>query len=238
MEEDNDDKEAIPLDDVPEPGPLAPTLEMSNTLSDVNEAVTQLQKAIQQVRGWMAELHEWELLEPAAGDVLAFAHRHEPGLFRVAGRLRTPAAMVIAKLKDHSQETRTLWDTDVERVECLASYGDNMERVRSVVRMPFKLAPVTIEGIQHTTFTEQGSGGIGTYFYIFASSPPSAGDAHLITGVTVRELDKQTGCEINAVFQCEWDTHWSVAWLIDPMLQSHFFNAERMVQRALLYGEK
>lgn len=239
---DDDDREAIPLEEPNTDDPVIPPPPPPNSQppsDQLDEAASLLQAAVPLVRTWMEEIHEWELLEPAAGDVLAFAHRHESGLFRVAGRLRAPASMVIARLKDHMKETRLTWDPDVSSVECLTSFGDNMEHVRSVVRMPMNMAPVTIEGIQHTTFMEESR----TYFYLFASlDGPKGGvgvpDATLTVGVTVRELDKDTGCEVNAVFQCRWHTHWTVAWLVDPLLLNHFFNAERMVSRALLYGGK
>lgn len=231
----DEEHEAIPLE---EPAPVSVPVPIAiEEAGKLNEAVAILQTAVPQVRAWMAQMHDWELLEPAVGDVLAFAHRQEPMVHRVAGRLRAPASLVVARLKDHIQETRSTWDPDVERVECLASYGDNMEHVRSVVRMPMRMSPVTIEGIQHTTFMEDS----GTYFYLFASLPETNGgepDAEALVGVTVRELDKATGCEVNAVFRCHWKTHWSVAWLVDPMLMSHFFNAERMVERAHLYEKK
>lgn len=232
------DHESIPLEDkIPESAPVAPAIPIEDA-GKLNEALNILQEALPTVRGWMADVHEWELLEPAAGDVLAFAHRSQPCLHRVAGHLRASADVVIARLKDHTPETRLAWDPDVEHVECLNSFGDNVERVRSVVRMPMRMASVTLEGIQHTTYMEDSR----TYFYLFASLPPSGGagqpDAEAVVGITVRELDKDTGCEVNAVFQCAWHTHWSVAWLVDPMLMAHFFNAERMMERAHLYEKK
>lgn len=237
---DDQDHEAIPLEEpsVTTPEPVAPQSVPIEDGGKLNEAVTALQEAVPLVRTWMAEVHEWELLEPAAGDVLAFAHRHQGGVYRVAGRLHASASMVIARLKDHISESRVTWDPDVERVECVHSFGDNMEHVRSVVRMPFGFAPVTLDGIQHTTYMEESR----TYFYLFTSlSDVAVGrepDAQVTVGVTVRELDKDTGCEINAVFHCWWRTHWSVAWLVDPLLDTHFFNAERMVRRAHLYEKK
>lgn len=109
-----------------------------------------------------------------------------------------------------------------------------MEHVRSVVRMPFGLASVTLDGIQHTPYMEESR----TYFYLFTSlSDVAVGgepDAQVTVGVTVRELDKDTGCKINAVFHCWWRTHWSVAWLVDPLLVIHFFNAQRMVRNKSL----
>lgn len=232
---DNDqDHEAIPLEEpAPPPPPQSVPIEDGGKL---NAAITALQEAVPLVRVWMAEPHEWELMEPAAGDVLAFAHRHQSGVYRVAGRLCVPASMVIARLKDHIHESRISWDPDVERAECVQSFGDNMEHVQSVVRMPLGLAPVTLDGIQHTTYNEESR----TYFYLFTSLSTDGGepDAQVTAGVTVRELDKDTGCEINAVFHCWWRTHWSVAWLVDPMLVAHFFNAERMVRRAHVYEKK
>lgn len=236
---DSEDHDSISLEEPT--STLKPVIPQSVPIENggkVNEAVTALQEAVPQVRTWMADIHEWELMEPAAGNVLAFVHRHQEGVYRVAGRLCASADAVITRLKDHNNESRLRWDSDVEHVECTYSFSDNMEHVRSLVQMPFGLTRVTLDGIQHTTYMEESR----TYFYLFTSLPISTmdrePDAQVTVGVTVRELDKDTGCEINAVFRCWWHTHWSVAWLIDPLLVAHFFNAERMVRRAHLYEKK
>lgn len=234
--QDEEERESIPLEDVPkEPAPivlLAPEQSMR-----LKEAVECIKSGTAQVRQWITTSHDWELMEPTpvGGDILAFAHRHDRAVHRVAGRLRVPAHFVIARLKDHCAETRIQWDPDITAVQCVESYGDNMERVQSTFRMPAGLSDGVLEGIQHTLYMEESR----TYLYVFASIPTGrATDIEAIVGASVRELDGDTDCELNVVFSVHWQTHWSVGWLLDPLLEAHFFNAERMVERALLYEKK
>lgn len=185
-----------------------------------------LASASQRVASLCGARDEWEIMENS-GALLCFTFRDEPRRYRVAGRLDTNAALLIANLKECPKGSILL------ETEHLKTFGENVDRIRHSVRLPGPWSnPVAMEGLQQCVFMEDSQ----RFLYVFVTEESSL--ISFLLGAWIRELDEDAGCEVEVVFEWSHQSPGLRTWASDVLLENVWLTAENLVGWARLFCSK
>jgi hypothetical protein len=215
---------------VPTPLPPPPPPEEKEE-EETESPLVLLTAASKRIAALCAASAKWEIMETADPLLLCFSYRDRPRRYRIAGRLLTNAATLVAHLKDMPTGTVLL------STEHVRSYGENIERLRHQVHLPgppLANLKVQIEGVQQCIFMEDSN----CYLYVFVTEGkalPLGGGVSFLLGVRIHELDDDAGCEVEVVFEWEHLAPTLGTWASDRWLETFWLNSKNLCDWAQLF---
>lgn len=238
LEDEDGEEESIPLHSPrPPPPPVAtitplpplplPPKEKEEAAEEETESpLVLLTVASKRIAALCSVNAEWEIMETADPLLLCFRYRDRPRRYRVAGRLLTSAATLMAHLKNMPTGTVLL------NTEHVRSYGENIERLRHQVHLPgppLVNLNVQVEGVQQCIYIEDSH----CYLYVFVTE--GGGDLSFLLGVRIHELDDEAGCEMEMVFEWEHLAPTLGTWASDRWLETLWLNSKNLCDWAQFF---
>lgn len=222
------DGEEIPLYSPRPEALVSPETKVSGQVSGAGKVSRDaLASASQRVAKLCAAGDEWEIMENDNDDttaMLCFSNRDRPCCYRIAGRLGATAAHLIANLKDNTPKGTLLLET-----EHLKTFGENVERIKHHVRLPGPwMGTHDVEGLQQCIFMEDSN----RYLYVFVTDDDEPPPLRFLLGVWIRELDQDTGSEVEAVFEWQHTSPGLRTAVSDLLLENVWITAENLVEWA------
>lgn len=224
-----DEEESIPLHS-PRPPTAVLATPKEKEEEEIESPLVLLTAASKRIAALCAASAEWEIMETTDPLLLCFNYRDRPRRYRVAGRLLTSAATLVARLKDMPTGTVLL------STEHVRSFGENIERLRHQVHLPgppLANLKVQIEGVQQCIHMEDSN----CYLYVFVTEPPKGKDGGIsfLLGVRIHELDDEAGCEVEVVFEWEHLAPTLGTWASDRWLETLWLNSKNLCDWAQFF---